>query len=425
MLKSYKPKLQKVQRVYKLMFNLAFAASLMPWQERRKAFVIAGFTLLTVFAVLFIGTGINNALAPEGSHDLQWTPAKDLLDGVDPYRQFMNWSELDKAPVPPHFLNQSPSYPASVYVLLAPLGHLDWSSAKLVWLVANLVFIGLLLYGLQSVFPVKSPALLALVVLTFLIASPLRTSLGAGQHNLISLAAFIWAYYFAFKGNRTRLSGFLLAIAWIKYSITFPLTLIFLQRGGYKPIVIAAAIHAALTAIAAWRLGQWPHEFFFNSVKVVFMGDGTGFLNLVALSMNLDLPLTPTLAAIALTTAIATIGLIRYKNPNELLVMAFLGLLSCAVFYHHGYDFIVLIFCAWALARRELHGTGTVMTTFCLLLLAWVGQWLATELSLYSGNGLVVFTDYLLISVFYYTLFLIGKSIYQRRVAFKTVNVPF
>ena len=141
--------------------------------------------------------------------------------------------------------------------------------------------------------------------------------------------------------------------------------------------------------------------------------------------MNLDLPLTPTLAAIALTTAIATIGLIRYKSPNELLVMAFLGLLSCAVFYHHGYDFVVLIFCAWALARRELQGIGTVMTTFCLLLLAWVGQWLATELSPYLGNGLVVFADYLLISVFYYTLFLIGKSIYQRRVAFKTVNVPF
>lgn len=407
------------------MFNLAFLASLLPWQERRRTFIIAGFALLTVLATLFVGTGVNNALAPEGSHDLQWTPAKDLLDGVDPYRQFINWNELDKAPVPPHFLNQSPSYPASTYVLLAPLGHLDWDSAKLVWLVANLAFIGLLLYGLQTVFPVKSPMLLALLVLTFLIASPLRTSLGAGQHNLISLAAFIWAYHFAFKSNRTGLSGFLLAIAWIKYSLTFPLTLIFLQRGGFKPIAIAVVTHSALTAVAAWRLGQWPHEFFFNSVKVVFMGDGTGFLNLVALSMNFNFPLTPTLVTIGLTSAIVTVALIRYKNPNELLVIAFLGLLSCAVFYHHGYDFVVLIFCAWALARGDLQGIGAVTTTFCLLTLAWVGQWLATEMSPFLGSDVVVFADYLFISVFYYTLFLFGKSIYQRRVAFKTVNVPF
>ncbi len=386
--------------------------------------ILIGLATLTIFAALFVGTGAKNALSPEGSHDFQWTPSKNILDGVNPYREFITWHEQGNASVPPHFLNQSPSYPASTYVLLSPFAHLDWEDAKLVWLCANVAFIGLLLLGMQKVFPVNNPLLLAVLVLAFLIASPLRTSLGAGQHNFISLAAFIWAYYFALNGNNKKLSGILLAVAWIKYSLTFPLTLLFLRRGNYKPILIAAFIHAALTAVAAWRIGMWPHEFFFNSAQVVLMGDGTGFLNLVAMSMNLNLPLPIPLTIIAIATLIVAFAMMRYKEADDLLVLAFLGLFSCAVFYHHGYDFVVLLMCAWALAQQKLHGAAAASTT-SLLLLAWVGQWLAQELTPHFGPYLAMCADYLLISVFYCTVFFVAKAIYQRRTVLKTASVSF
>ncbi len=409
------------------MFNLTWISLALPSfadmprpARARLIRVLAVLSLcaMALLAALFVGTGVKNALAPTGSHDFQWTPSRDVVDGIDPYRDFITWNEQGNESVPPHFLNQSPSYPASTYILLSPFAQFDWQSAKIFWLSANLIFIGLLLAGMQKVFPVRSPIVLALLGLSFLIASPLRTSLGAGQHNFISLAAFIWAYYFAHNGQNKSLAGLLLSVAWIKYSLTFPLTLIFLRRGTFKPVIYAAGIHAVLTCIAAWRIGIWPHEFFFSSVKVVLMGDGTGFLNLIAISMTLNLPLPLALSFIALATLAVAWLLYRNQNADPAHVMAFLGLFSCAVFYHHGYDFVVLLMCAWILAQGKLHG-AIKYSTFCLLATAWVGQWFALEMAAYIGPYPAICADYLLIGVFYYTAFLYAKTLHQPRVTLK------
>ena len=431
--------------MHKVIFNLTVFGSLLPlrlFSDRftlpSKRAITIGLALLSIVAAVFVGTGIKNALSPQGSHDFQWTPSKDVVDGVNPYRSFIEWNTssqpdstqaqeqivTEKPSVPPHFLNQSPSYPASTYVLLAPFAHLDWESAKLVWLVANLIFITLLLLGMQKVFPVSNRSLLALLVLTFLIASPLRTSLGAGQQNFISLAAFIWSWYYARDDKNQTLAGVLLAVAWIKYSLTFPLTLIFLRKNNYKPVLIAAVIHAFLTCVAAWRIGMWPHEFFFNSVQVVLMGDGTGFLNLVAISMNLNLPLHVPLTVIAIATVAVAAAVIRYSEADELLVLTFLGLFSCAVFYHHGYDFVVLLLCSWALAQNKLQGAATTATAF-LLAMAWVGQWLAKELTTVLGPYPALAADYLLVSVFYCVLFLTARAIYATRQPLRAAALSF
>ena len=425
--------------MHKVIFNLAVFGSLLPSRPLRaltrpsRRVVLISLALLGVIAALFVGTGVKNALSPAGSHDFQWTPSKDVIDGVSPYRSFIEWDAKresaategeTQAAVPPHFLNQSPSYPASTYILLAPFAHLDWDTAKQAWLFANLIFIGLLLLGMQKVFPVANRSLLALLVLSFLIASPLRTSLGAGQHNLISLAAFIWAYYYARDGKNQTLAGILLAVAWIKYSLTFPLTLIFFRKNNYKPVLIATVIHTLLTCVAAWRIGMWPHEFFFHSVQVVLMGDGTGFLNLIAISMSLNLPLPVPLTVIAIVTVAIAAAVIRYREADELLVLAFLGLFSCAVFYHHGYDFVVLLLCSWALAQNKLEGAATTATAF-LLAMAWVGQWLAKELSAVLGPSPALAADYLLISVFYCALFLIARAIYTTRQPLRAAALSF
>jgi len=414
--------------VQKLLFSAATLGSMLNLSDAKhratKLAVTACLLVLTIMAVLFVSTGINNALSPTGSHDFQWTPSKDVLDGVDPYQDFMQWKQAGNESVPPHFLNQSPSYPASTYILLAPWAHLTWEEAKLAWLIANLAFAVLLLLGMQKVFPIKNSTVLALVVLSFLIASPLRTSLGAGQHNLLSLAAFIWAYHFAFNRNNATLSGILLSLAWIKYSLTFPLTLLFIRRGNYKPILLAAIIHAILTCVAAWRINQLPHEFFFNSVEVVLMGDGTGFLNLIALSMNLNLPLPVPLTIIALTTFAVALMLWHCKHADDLVVLAFLGLFSCAVFYHHGYDFVVLIACAWALATKKLDGINAISVA-CLLSVAWVGQWLAMELTPVTGDLLAHVVNYFMVSIFYCTLFFFMRAILEHRIALTTATVTF
>lgn len=390
------------------------------------------FITLAIAATVFTGIGIKNALLPTGSHDFQWTPTHDLLIGANPYAEFLQWQADGHEHTPPHFLNHSPSYPASVYVMLSPLAMLDWQSAKLVWLCINLGLIALLLLGLQRTFPLQTPTLFVGIALLFLCSTPVRASLGAGQHNFLSLAAFIWAWHFAASPGKSsqRLSGLLLSIAWIKYSLTFPLTLLFICRGNWKPVVIASIIHTFLTLIAALQMGMWPHEFFFSSVAVVLMGDGTGFLNLVALSMKLQLPL-----AVAVTLILAATGymvwiLQRINCQDDLLLLTLLGLFSCAIFYHHGYDFVVLLFGAWAIARRSIQG---IQANACaaLLALAWGIQWLVTEIAPYLGTtGFITIqiTDSLLVVAFYCTLSLIWSNLLStaiKRKVSEKIALPF
>jgi len=374
--------------------------------------VHAALLCLLLVAVTMVGIGSSNALSPAGSHDFMWTPARDLSTGVNPYQVFMEWKAAGNLHTPPHFLNQSPSYPASVIVLFTPLAALEWPLAKIVWLCANLTFIALLLWGLQKAFPIKNQTLLALVVLLFLCSTPLRASLGAGQHNFLSIAAFVWAYYL-----NSKLAGLLLAIAWVKYSLTFPLTLLFIARGQWKPVAIATFLHVILTGVATWKMGLWPHDFFFSSIEVVMMGDGIGFLNLVALSMSLQLPFAVALIAIGVASVYVLWLLPRHDQADDLLLLTFLGLFSCAVFYHHGYDFIILILCVWAIARKSVAGRQAIACGL-LVALAWCGQWLAHEISPFlgpTGYRLADAIDYFLIITFYGTLAMLWNHLRRRQ----------
>lgn len=372
---------------------------------------LALLLLLIVSAIGFLGVGAQNALKPTGSHDLQWTPVRALVNGINPYAEFMQWKDNDFELTPPHYLNQSPSYPASAYVILAPLAALDWNDAKVIWMAANFLFTALLIAGLQKLYPIPAKTLLIFVVLMFLCASPLRRSIAAGQHNLLSLAAFIWAYYYSQRNTKSSvyISSIFLSIAWIKYSITFPLTLLFVARGRYKPILFASAIHAILTAIAAWKIGQWPHEFFFDSVQVVLMGEGTGFFSISALAIKLNLPVIVAIATIVLAGFYVLRNLPKHEYSDDLKLLSFLALFSFAVFFHHGYDFIVLIFCAWALANHSLKGSCAT-GIMAVLFLAWYGQWAALELSLQVaafGAFLPLVVELALIVALYSTLWLI------------------
>jgi len=383
---------------------------------RHRLFLVSLLLALSVSAAIFLGIGAKNALSPIGSHDFQWTPTRDLIAGVSPYSDFLRWKAEGNEHTPPHFLNQSPSYPASVYVLLSPFGQLDWPTAKLLWLCINVALIFLLLWGLQKLYPLRSPVVFLTVSLLFLCSTPLRASLGAGQLNFLSLAAFVWAYHFVSRTDNpnSKIAGVLLSLAWIKYSLTFPLTLLFVCRGKWQPIIIASLIHAILTITAAVQIGMWPHEFFFNSVEVVLMGDGTGFLNLVALCMTLNLPMALAVSAIVAATTYVLWLLPRLSATDDLLLMTFLGLFSCAVFYHHGYDFIVLLLCAWAVARKQLQGIQA-FAAISLLVLAWGIQWLVNELVPHLGQttGLisVQMIDSLLVVGFYSTLGLVWSNL--------------
>lgn len=375
----------------------------------------AGVRLLAVAALLaaclFVAIGCRNALLPSGSHDMQWTPTRDLLAGVNPYENFINWQEDGHELTPPHFLNQSPSYPASVYVMIAPLGMLDWGTAKATWLTINLALIALMLAGLQKQFPIRHPWALTFLIAGFLCSTPVRASLGAGQINFLSLAAFVWAYHFSQTQDRRSqcVAGILLAIAWAKYSLTFPLTLVFINQRNWRPIALAALIHFVLTLAAALQLNLYPQEFFFNSVAVVMMGNGTGFANMAALAMLLHVPSPVAMSAISIALLGAAYSVARIKDIRQLPLLAVLAMLSYALFYHHSYDFIVLLFLAWCIVSEKL-SASVLISSGTIIVLSWFGVWLAHELQLHGiiSQGIVAAVEGLQVLSFYLALALLA-----------------
>jgi len=278
---------------------------------------------------------------------------------------------------------------------------------------------------LQKQFPIRQPILLALVLTFFLCSTPLRASLGAGQMNFLSLAAFLWAYDFAQRkdGINQGISGALLAIAWAKYSLTFPLTLIFVNQRNWRPIAVATCIHIALTFFAAYKMNLYPQEFFFSSVAVVLMGSSTGFANVSALAMSLHIPTPFAMAIISLALLSTAWFVAKMQNVQPLALMSFLAMISFALFYHHNYDFIVLIFLAWCIATEKLC-TSATFASLALLFVSWCGLWLASEIQMFFGisTDIVVSTATLLqIIAFYGAVFFLSTNLQRHR---KRVNAP-
>jgi len=85
--------------------------------------------------------------------------------------------------------------------------------------------------------------------------------------------------------------------------------------------------------------------------------------------------------------------------------------------------------CAWVLAQKKLPGTvnssSLSILVIALLAIAWVGQWLMQEVSPWIGPYPAMGADYLLVSVFYCTLFVMAKSVFCTRAPFKSAAWSF
>src|SRR5262249_10159999 len=97
----------------------------------------------------------------------------------------------------------------------------------------------------------SGPTVLGLIGL-FLASTPVRTTIGNGQQGLWSFFFFLSSVHFQ-QRKSSSLAGLFLAASWLKYTITAPLSLIFIRHGWRTPLSVAIAIHIALT----FFLGIW------------------------------------------------------------------------------------------------------------------------------------------------------------------------
>jgi hypothetical protein len=281
-------------------------------------------------------------LALGDSHDNDWGAARALLQGVDPYKAYLACAAACRKTLflPP----VAPMYPASGLVLLWPFAILSWRAAKIAWAALNLFFgIGLVVLLRQLFLPRESWRSTVAVIAAFVAGAPFLTNLEIGQHAVFALGWFAIALWAERRGN-AALVGVLLAASWFKYTLTLPLSLIFVLRSRWPVLLAAVVIHAVLTLFAAIWTGSSPLDLLLGPLRVVQVVHRAGQLDAFGLAMRLGLASTliPLAVALVLTTCVLAAAW-RTRAEADLTLLALFSLLAYVVVYHLAYDLVILV----------------------------------------------------------------------------------
>jgi hypothetical protein len=341
---------------------------------------VAARSHLLKIALLICGIaaiiGVLDALtvALDNSQDNDWGAARALLQGSDPYKLYLHCTSCH---TPPFLPPVAPMYPVSGLVLLWPLAILPWSLAKATWATLNLIFGASLIAMLYRLFlPREGWQSMAFSLVALFAGGPFLTNLEIGQHAVFALGWFVAALWADRKGNAV-LTAVFLAASWFKYTLTFPLSLLFVVRRRWTPVLAAAAIHLVLIIFAAAWTGSSPLELMLGPLRVVQIVHRAGHLDVFGLAMRLGLTskLVPLLGACAITVAVLGAAL-RSSSQTDLPLLCLFSLFSYAVVYHLPYDLVVLLIPIFYVLSRirtwsEVDFLERVWTVMLAVLLSW------------------------------------------------------
>jgi heme/copper-type cytochrome/quinol oxidase subunit 4 len=300
---------------------------------------------LAILAILAAGStiaGFMNALSH--SQDFEWSPSRLLLWHQNPYRLYLDYT-AGRLSENPFLKSQLPLYPASGLIFLWPYAALPWRLAQISWATSNILF------GFGSVFLVwklyladKRDIMILVMLLTlFLASTPYRITVGNGQHGLFSMFFFLSALYAERRGTR-NLVALLLAVSWLKYSITVPLSLLFMRRDRIYTLLVAGGIDLALTIFAARWTGSSVLDMLYQPILVIRSGLATGYIDLHSILKLAGVGNAMGFIVPALLGAITLWIAIKRRPSDELLLASLLSLAASVMVVHLLYDFIVLLF---------------------------------------------------------------------------------
>jgi len=324
--------------------------------------------VLLVCALVSLGTGIRNALAKNRSQDFQWSGANLLVNRVDPWLDFMQGDPEHRI-----ILVQIPNYLPLLYVMLAPLGAMPMASAKVIWLIVNIIccVVSAVLcsrfYGLRTYDRIVLMALL-------LMSTATRNSIGLGQQSLLVLLFWAVALCRPWKMHSPITFG----LSYFKYSFAPPGFLFLLAEKGWMPASISLLPAAVSFFIAYFWLGgglfslSGMISFLVEPLRVAQTGytggPGPNLMEIIQASFaGYHPPFWLFVTAVYGIPIVASGVLIFYISRQQMNFsfqarIAFLALISVALFKHHSYDNVLLIFpAALALQNLRLFAAQMVM----------------------------------------------------------------
>ena len=293
--------------------------------------------VLFVLGTLSATQGFLDAVKASGSKDFHWSVSRQLLNHQNPHHLY-----VEHRPLVLERPRIVPAYPVSGEIFLWPLAALNFDHAKRLWAAANIVFaIGsvILIARMTAVSGVVVLAMLGL----FLASTPVRNTIGNGQQGLFSFFFFLLAVDQQ-RQERTPLAALCLAASWLKYTVSLPLSLIFLRRGWRMTFAIASAVHIGLTLFLAFWTGESPLDLLLGSIMAA--GDTVvtpRMFDVIAIARYLGVSslIGPGSVGIALFIVVAAL---LFKSTNDLMFdLSMLSLVSLIWAYHGQYDYFVLI----------------------------------------------------------------------------------
>jgi len=350
----------------------------------------ACLVFLMLLALYGLGVGIVGAVHPlnprywDGSNDFQWSPSRVLLEGTDPYALYSEVGPANNARVGnPFILSQWADYPPSSLMILWPLAVLPWQVAKWSWLIINLLSIGAIIWSLSRIYKFGadteqrwlSPHLWFVVM--FLACPSVCSTLKSGQHGLFSIAMFLMAVVACEEdrsGAGKAKAGILLAISWLKYNMTMPLSLFFLTRERRPAFIIAAASHLFATIFAGAWTNTSPLELLRGNLEIASKNLGLVAFDLSQTVTYIGLP--GYVCLVAALSSVVLVAVFKAGNRRHGEVLCMLAFFSFVLLPHLRYDlFILVIPLAFALSR---FAKGHIQK---LILLSIVQLWFVREIA--------------------------------------------
>jgi hypothetical protein len=304
------------------------------------------FTFSTAVFIIFIITGsislyfgIINAI--NTSKDLQWQEGLLIAKGINPYEIYLGGSEKPSLDGTADELG--PVQLPSVLSMFSILSIFNFEEAKIVWMIFNITSTLYIVYTMCKIFGYNNPWHFVLILTIFINATPWRMTIGNGQHGLIAVAFFLAAFR-EFQRDAFWKACIFAFFSTIKYTITFPLLLIFLIKPRFAFLLYAVLIiiHCLITIFLGFWLKEGPLILIQQSLQSASFLTSSGWLDIFAsLNRIIDSNLLPITASI-----ISIICVVILSTSGDIKILFFTAsLVSTLCIYHRPYDYFVIIIC--------------------------------------------------------------------------------
>jgi hypothetical protein len=293
-----------------------------------------------------------------------------------------------------------PANTAPLVMLVSPLSWFSWPVASRLWMLINIgLGLSLACLVLIAVRPqVRVWPFLAVVGLLFSLTST-REALETGQTTLIVLVLMMGAHVAVRR--HPWLAGILLGFALSKYSLAFPLVLLWLLQRRWRPLLLAGGVQVAgllllwgldgsnpITTLGRyWAMIQFHADMVGMHLRGGLLAE-TGAMGLIIVGLLTLLVGGVTAHALGRDQA-RQLRLLPADTPYAYLLLVVIMLWNLLALYHRRYDHTaVILYLALVLFSLPAYGAGhgRWFRTLQLVAIAQAAIWILPIYAV-TGNG--------------------------------------